>query len=596
MEFLIILVVALFSGISLYLRTSSLTRRVEHIEQYLQRATAALGSAVGDDATHAAPRVTVAREDVPRAPLEHKTMTSPHAAAEPPAPIEPNTLERFIAWCRTDWLMKLGGFLVILGMGWFVSFAVAQAWIGELGRVTIGLCAGALVLIIGSRRMRTYTTQGSTLMVVGAATVILTLYAARELYDLFTPLIALLGMFGTAALLGLTALQYRRPSLAHANVLLAGIAPLLTNSPEPSLAGLMTYLLVLSLGAVWVAAVTGWRPVVLLSYALVFLYGLPYAVDINHFSDVADTGLLFAFGFAALYFFVSVVGMRVSKVKTADLAVALLSGGHLLVWILAAADPAWQSLLCAVWAIVFAGGAYRAVHAGAAIEFFYAYAGVGVALLGVATALELEGAVLTIAAFIEAALLLVVGYRITRRVESVPFLMSPSLIPILLSFQSMGAPEWRTGVLHEHAAVLLLALLTAFLVGSLFRNEGKSICTFTAHIAYTVTGCYAAVLAWLVPHALAATRDSGTFISLTLYTLAAAYLYMTGKQTGERWRRTAAGILITFVVGRLLLVEVAMLSLAGRVVTFIGIGTLFIIIAWLERSAVRERQAQPPQQ
>ena len=45
--------------------------------------------------------------------------------------------------------MKLGAALFIVGFGWFVSYAFINNWIGPLGRISIGIVAGVLVMGLG---------------------------------------------------------------------------------------------------------------------------------------------------------------------------------------------------------------------------------------------------------------------------------------------------------------------------------------------------------------------------------------------------------------------------------------------------------------
>ena len=95
-------------------------------------------------------------------------------------------------------------------------------------------------------------------MVLGSTVILLTLFAAREMYD-FPPLTTLSVMFLSTAFVAIASVKYNRRSLALASLILAGVAPLLTNSPSNNYVALFSYLLVVTLGAIWIVVLTGRR-------------------------------------------------------------------------------------------------------------------------------------------------------------------------------------------------------------------------------------------------------------------------------------------------------------------------------------------------
>jgi len=96
-------------------------------------------------------------------------------------------IERLFIWLKEDWLLKLGATLLLIGFGWLATFAFVNNWIGPMGRITLGLVAGVLILVLGWWRLRSYVYQGSTFLVLGSSVILLTTFAARELYDFLVP-------------------------------------------------------------------------------------------------------------------------------------------------------------------------------------------------------------------------------------------------------------------------------------------------------------------------------------------------------------------------------------------------------------------------
>ena len=55
----------------------------------------------------------------------------------------------------SQWFNRIGILAVLIGMAWFLKLAIDNHWIGPLGRVLIGLIAGA-GLIVWSERVRSH--------------------------------------------------------------------------------------------------------------------------------------------------------------------------------------------------------------------------------------------------------------------------------------------------------------------------------------------------------------------------------------------------------------------------------------------------------
>ena len=242
---------------------------------------------------------------------------------------------------------------------------------------------------------------------LGSSVILLTTFAARIVYDFFTPLAALGIMFMSAAFVAFASVIYRHLPLALASLLSAGVAPLLTSplsfavSLSTDFVTLFSYLLVVTIGTVWVVALTGWRILTTVALIIVALYSLPH-LFIGRSLGV-EIVLAFTFAFTAVFFITSILGiLKLAKEKIVpDLITAGGTGLFLLVWILMAAPEEWKSILMVAWILVFAFGGFLAFRLTQRIEPFYVYLGVSIAMLAGATAVELQGAALVIAYSIE---------------------------------------------------------------------------------------------------------------------------------------------------------------------------------------------------
>lgn len=557
-------------GIVLLALVLNLRQRVGRLEQLLGSRPAQMTPESGDSA-------------VPR-----PSYVLPSAALEPSfAPVQASgavEFEKFIAWLKEDWLLKLGAFLLLIGFGWLARYAFLNNWIGPMGRIALGIIAGALFLMLGSWRIKDYLNQGGVFLVLGSTTILLTIFAAREIYDFFTPLSALVVMFLSTAYVALSSVKYNSKPLALISLILAGVAPLLTNSPAPDYVSLFLYLFVVIVGAIWIVALTGQRELTAAALVLVAIYSLPHLFSLTS----ADLGTLlpFAYAFTAIFFITNTAGIL--KLKGREIIPDLITAGgnglFLLVWIMAAAPDEWKSLIISAWMIVFATGAFITFRLTQRREPFYVYAGVGVAMLAAATAVELDGAALTIAYTIESGMVALVAWAILKDIHAAEGVSILLLGPIALSLNSLASPLWADSVIHKHFFVLLILGLVLEGLGLFFLPLAKaSKDKEAAQVNMIVGSMYFYALLWLSLHALLRNDDTAVMFSLVVYTIIGLITYFYGLAREKRVLKIYGAVLLGLVVGRLLLVDVWEMKITGRIVTFFIIGALLVSTAFWGR-------------
>lgn len=523
---------------------------------------------------------------------------TPHVVETENKGVQPETVvSNFFAWLKQDFMVKLGAFLLLIAFGWFVSYAFANNWIGEMGRITLGLIFGALIMGLGMWRIDKRPHQGGIFMVLGSATVILTLYVARELYDMFTPAVALAIMFLSVALVSYVSVRYNRKNLALSGLILAGVAPLFTDAPDPDVVGLSWYLLVTTLGTLWVVYLRGWSILVFAALGIVFLYHLPYLDAMN------EAGIWFGFLFTAIFFVANLVGLianKAGKEHKSHLFTAVGTGVYVILWILAGVADEWQSLVLVLWMLVFSVGGFMVYRSLQSLAPFYIYGGTSIVLLAAATAVELSGPALTIAFILEIAALVILASKLfagTRIAVSLSWLF---LGPILLSFDSMDSYTWSAGLLHSDLVVLVILTLALFGVGVSFLINKNEHNKKAAPVFLVLGAVYVLVLIWLVLHAgtgghYSSEYERGTMFSLIVYTIIGIYTYIRGTRSGSKAVALGGSILLGLVVARLLLVEVWNMEITGKIITFLVIGALLISTAFIKRnnSAPPMTKAEP---
>lgn len=530
---------------------------------------------------------------VPQHPVAAATsQTSPTVAPRPVQPTVPlgsgtTSADRLFRWLREDWLLKLGALLLLFGFAWLTTYAFLNNWIGPMGRITLGLVAGAGILILGWWRLPKYRHQGGIFLVLGSTTILVTVFAARTYYDFFTPLSALIVMFLSTAFVALASVKKKIRPLAVCSLILAGVAPLLTHPPQSDQIGLFSYLLAVTLGAIWVVFLTGWRELTLTALALVSAYSVPIFFDSLY---VDHSRLLpFAFGFGAIFYLTNSAGIiraRSSR-SLADLIAAAGNGLFLLIWIQTCAPDEWQSLIICAWVVAFVVGAFLLTRATNRREAFYVYTAVGVVLLAAATAVELDGAALTIAYTIECAALCVAGYYLRRDLRLAQWLCLLLVVPMALSVGSIASDSWHYSVFHRDFFVLAVLSLTLIGLGLFFRQLTRGITEAGMPRfgpALLILGSlYAYILLWQSLQAALASPDRAVTLALVIYTLIGLTSYLAGRTSNRHDLVIYGGALLAFVVGRLLAVDVWKMELSGRIITFFLVGALLMSTAFWAR-------------
>ncbi len=496
---------------------------------------------------------------------------------------EKGPIEKFAAWYAHEWPLKTGALFILLGFLWLVTYAFLNNWIGPAGRITFGIISGVLVLLFGERRMQKVKTQGITLIGLGAGIVIITTYAAQEVYQMFPPQLALTFMVLTMMYTSFVSLRYRVLSLAVFSLCIGGIAPLLIGSEEKSIMGLYGYLLAVVISNIWIARYSKWKILSFLSIVLITLYSATFFISSaetlktilspKEFLEIS----FFAVTFCSLFYFSTLASIITSrKASTIDLQTAALVGFFSLAWINALTMPAYKSVVILVATFAYAGGAYLVYLRTKIPSAVQVYTVVSMILLAVATAFEFDGSALTVAFSIEALILPIISSRLLGTTMT-KYMLLYHILPVALGINALA------GVSGMHFAreftILLFVTLSTFLSGCYFYYaDGKQDRDLhSASILLIIIGAvYGLLLIWRTSNEIIPVTYFARAVSLVIYTLIGLSSYViAGLQERPVLKKFGLGLLIA-VIGRLLVVEIWSMELTGRIITFFLIGLLFI--------------------
>ena len=186
-------------------------------------------------------------EPSPEAPFELA------AHAEAPKEFETNI--------GLTWINRIAAVTLILAAAFFFRYAVDNQWIGETGRIVLGIAAGFAALGVGEwawRRGHSIYAQGVTAL--GIAVLYLSFYAAFAFYHLpaVPQAAAFFLMALTTALGGVLAMRYDTAVISILAMLGGYATPVLLSTGQDRPWILFGYILLLDVGALAVGRVKRW--------------------------------------------------------------------------------------------------------------------------------------------------------------------------------------------------------------------------------------------------------------------------------------------------------------------------------------------------
>lgn len=302
MEFLILMVCILI--IILVLNNGARNRRVLHalidhvseLNAEIKKLKAQLNDSKDDPGRWASnketPPPTTIKDDIrpivpkaepskpaPPKPTVTPKMETPNVLSEVPAAIRPQRptqpaatstpreswLEKFLRnnpdlekFIGENLINKVGIAVLVLGIAFFVKYAIDKEWINELGRVCIGLGCGALLVGIAHYLRNSYKAFSSVLTGGGLAVFYFTIAFAFHQYALLSQTAAFIIMVVITAFAVALSLLYDKLELAVIATVGGFITPFLVSTGQGNYIVLFSYLSILNGGLLWLSYHKRW--------------------------------------------------------------------------------------------------------------------------------------------------------------------------------------------------------------------------------------------------------------------------------------------------------------------------------------------------
>lgn len=188
-----------------------------------------------------------------------------------PQPKTNRDIERFIGENLAN---KIGIAVLVLGISFFVKYAIDKNWINETGRVVIGLICGGILTGLAHYIRNSYRSFSSVLVGGGLTVFYFTIAFAFHQYHLIGQQAAFIIMVIISAFAVLLSLSYNRQELAILATIGGFITPFLLTTGQDNYIALFTYLCILNSGLMILAWFKRWPAIniIALSFTTI-IYG-----------------------------------------------------------------------------------------------------------------------------------------------------------------------------------------------------------------------------------------------------------------------------------------------------------------------------------
>ena len=504
-----------------------------------------------------------------------------------------------------NWLARIGILAVIIGVGFFLRLAFDNDWIGETGRVVLGLAAGLGLLGAGEFQQRKYPVWSQPVTGGGIAVLYLSVFAAFSLYELIAAWAALgFSLLVTLSAAGL-AIRYEARSIAILGILGGFATPLFLANELPQQEALLGYVLALDVGVLALATFRNWRWFTLLALVGSLILFLFWKVELEPALWVAQAGITVIFLiFVAATTLFHLVWRR--PPRAFDQALIVLNGAAYLAisyWQLWDDYRAWMGAFTLLLALFYGLLAYGIlVRHREQVNLSMFSVGVALVLLSIAVPVQLDGPWIAPAWAVEGTVLVWLSFFIRmpqlRAFAVAAFVVAGGWLllgDVIWRLDYYVFERWEDGgtpLLNVRFLAHSIVVAAAYVAGFLWWRgrdtlayEGEKYAPAALLVAANLVTLWALSVElvdgifFLAGEESRSFHELGNIISLSLSALWTAYaaaLIGIGIVRQERWLRLGGLALLAVPVLKLFLYDSFQLDQGYRVAAFIGLGVLLL--------------------
>jgi uncharacterized membrane protein len=487
-------------------------------------------------------------------------------------------------------LGKLGIGALVIGIGFFLKYAIDNHWLSQEAQVVLAVIVGILFISLGVFIRARYAKYSDLLMGGGVAVLYLSIVAAYSFYSLISPGLGFISSILVTAISLVLSTYFSTSALSVIGAIGGFFSPLLFGIENVSQGVIYTYTVILNLGVLGISFFRSWQPLSFVSYIGTFvLYSAWHGSSIGIGGDLAFISIVFV-----VYNIVIFLQTSYQK-KLADAGHLIMLIINALIFTSLAYDlmmPLYEDMLSIASFIVamFFGALSLAAHKLNPEDktLTIVLPGLAVTFLSIIVPLEGSGVWVPVMWFIEAVVLYLVASKASNRGYQI---MGASVYVLggiayiwyeaTSAYTGLGVPFF-----NEQFYVLLCAAGSAFIISYIYHKFGS----ITAEISRTGTTVFAVVgnIFLLIAGTLEIQKvvgpdsaDSVLNTSVSIFwAIYAAFLTALGfmkRMSGPR----RLGLVLFLVTALKVLFDVWSLGQMYRIVSFIVFGVIALAASFL---------------
>jgi len=597
---------------------AALRARVRRLEETLQQHGIALKAEAAAEEVPLPPPIpanhAAAPGQNPAGPANWASVAPPQFSQGEKPVSEERSLESRIG---SQWFNRIGILAVLIAAAWFLKLAIDNHWIGPLGRVLIGLLAGA-GLIAWSERFRTrgYAVFSWSLKAIGSGVLYLSLWAAYSLYHLIGSPVAFAAMIVVTAFNGFLSWVQDAELLALYAIVGGFSTPLLISTGENHEVALFTYLLLLDLAVLCLVALRPWSRLLCGAFVGTVFFFLEWWARFYSVDQFGTTAFFLSLFFLVFAWAPRLVRLRVEPGQRhaawdhlALLAVPLANAGLGFLGFYLMLDGAgntvaapWVAVAFAAFYLLLLRTPARGVLQGSPAALAALHLTIAVVFLTIAIPLKTHGRWMTIGWLAEGAVLMWLVTRISSgllRILAVLCLMLGLMALVVGNPAASTTPIFNERFGTYCVGIAVCAFVAWLAARATTEPKGLESVTWPAIAAAAGLAVNALILLsigweihsywWSLRWHLGSTGDwtlmhdyrmyaqfsySAFFMAFGAVLLAAGFLRRTAFL---RWQ---ALVLLAVSIGKVFTVDVSELSQGYRILSFLGLGALLLAVSF----------------
>lgn len=247
-------------------------------------------------------------------------------------PKPPTDFEKFIG---ENLISKIGILILVMGVAFFVKFAIDNEWIGVVGRTAIGLLTGGILIGVAHFMRKLYKTFSSLLAGGGLAVFYLTIGIAFHMYHIFSQEAAFAIMVVITLFSVVLSLLYDKKELAIFSQIGGYAAPFIVSTGDGNYIILFTYMLILNAGLLVLAYFKRWHVLNLLAFifTIIIFSGWLGSTYWNDSQLPHRNAMLFATAFYTVFFLANILNNLKERTPFKSVEITMILSNNLFFFI-----------------------------------------------------------------------------------------------------------------------------------------------------------------------------------------------------------------------------------------------------------------------